>query len=74
MANPQDIQQALERMVHHYRSRSWYRGAGIVRSSNGMFILRLNVDPRVNSGNSDVPREFEHIPVEIVHLLGYRGS
>lgn len=62
------IQQAKERLRARVQHRPWYRSIGVAPRGNHL-ILRLNVSPTAD--DSELPHEFEGIPVEIVRLEGY---
>jgi hypothetical protein len=62
------IQQAKERLRAKVQDRPWYRSIGVAPRGNHL-ILRLNVSPTAD--DSELPHEFEGIPIEIVRLEGY---
>jgi hypothetical protein len=68
MPNQALIQQAKERLRVKVQHQPWYRSIGVAPRGNHL-ILRLNVAPTAD--DSELPHEFEGIPIEIVRLEGY---
>ena len=62
------IQQAKEHLRAKVQHRPWYRSIAVAPRGNHL-ILRLNVSPTAD--DSELPHEFEGIPIEIVRLEGY---
>jgi len=73
MPDPEQLQRAKNQLRAALRDRPWYRGIAVVPRGRGL-VLRLNVSPEAD--DSELPQEFQGIPVEIVRIEGYerRGS
>jgi hypothetical protein len=68
MPDPTLIRRAKVELRALVKREPWYRGIAIARRG-GQLILRLNVAP--NAKDSELPHEFNGIPIEIVRLEGY---
>ena len=73
MSDPAQLQRAKNQLRAALHDRPWYRGVAVVPRGRDL-VLRLNVSPEAD--DSELPQEFQGIPVEIVRLDGYerRGS
>ncbi len=62
---------AKTKLLEALRSRSWFRGVGVVRTEDGTLALRVNVDPAASRGDLDIPDEVDGVPVTILRTRGY---
>jgi hypothetical protein len=67
------IHQAKAELYKLVHGQPWFKGIGIVPHGDQL-VLRLNVSP--GAKDSELPREIDGIPIQIVRLESYeqRGS
>jgi hypothetical protein len=58
---------AKEHLKQALQGREWFRSA-----EPGLFKLRLNVDPDLGPASSELPSEYEGIPVDVLFIRAYR--
>lgn len=66
-SNLQTVRDLKHRLGERFGAEPWFNGVGVVRQGDG-FALRLNVSPESDVEPSNLPHEFEGVPVEIVRV------
>ncbi len=64
------LRSAKRALLEKYGDCPWFRGVGIGPSGSGM-SLRLNVDPRVEVADAEIPKSFRGYAIDIVYIGDY---